>query len=593
MKNQITELWDTLVDNGLATEQTLQVITSINGYTLETLNDVLYAITGCRCIEQYHAEGVQIDAETRENTSRLKTPAKLQEGKEDDPFYSMAEGGYFADDNSEEQLDDFDDLGDSEPITSERIAEWLSEPIDQILPIQVERSGFQNLSSLLFALIGGEKKPPRVDNELMNDGLAKLLHYQKKINKDRSLLSLGELDQIISYIRYDPSDAIALEVFRQDLELTKDLMDLHEEKSLFLEHYEKISRWFKKNASGNSGKLNLILKILLSRAMRQEKKYEEAFEVLCDAFSQSGDADINNERKWLTKEFESVTESASVHFDRFDRIPTKRIRHGGLSFVIPVQENQTKEPYAIKRSKLVPADSETMQKYLNTFEREITFLRSCNHPNIIRFVDRLASNAILLEWFPGRTLQEELDDRTKLSEGHTLEILGQVASAMSHVVGIYPDFSHNDLVPRNIMVDFLEVESQEHLPEKIKTDEIDVRLIDFGISHSPDMSTIGSFYDDIGVRHTEVYRSPEFKEGIYHHKANDLYSFGITGYQCLFGEFPDVSDLCKWEKSRDNILAQLKNRTAAETLASMINPKVECRPNNWAEISKAFTDEKT
>jgi len=62
MKNQITELWDLLVDNGLAAEQTLQVITSINGYTLETLNDVLYAITGCRCIEQYHAEGVQIDA---------------------------------------------------------------------------------------------------------------------------------------------------------------------------------------------------------------------------------------------------------------------------------------------------------------------------------------------------------------------------------------------------------------------------------------------------------------------------------------------------------------------------------------------------
>lgn len=62
MNKQITELWDTLLNDGLATEQTLQVITSINGYTLETLNDVLYAITGCRCIEQYHAEGVQIDA---------------------------------------------------------------------------------------------------------------------------------------------------------------------------------------------------------------------------------------------------------------------------------------------------------------------------------------------------------------------------------------------------------------------------------------------------------------------------------------------------------------------------------------------------
>ena len=62
MNKQITELWDMLVDHGLATKQTLQVITSINGYTLETLNDVLYAVTGCRCIEQYCAEGVQLDA---------------------------------------------------------------------------------------------------------------------------------------------------------------------------------------------------------------------------------------------------------------------------------------------------------------------------------------------------------------------------------------------------------------------------------------------------------------------------------------------------------------------------------------------------
>ena len=62
MNKQITELWDMLIDHGLATEQTLQVITAINGYTLESLNDVLYAVTGCRCIEQYHAEGVQIDS---------------------------------------------------------------------------------------------------------------------------------------------------------------------------------------------------------------------------------------------------------------------------------------------------------------------------------------------------------------------------------------------------------------------------------------------------------------------------------------------------------------------------------------------------
>ena len=56
MDKQIANLWDYLVDNGVASEETLQVITSINGYNLETLNDVLYATTGYRTLEQAEEE---------------------------------------------------------------------------------------------------------------------------------------------------------------------------------------------------------------------------------------------------------------------------------------------------------------------------------------------------------------------------------------------------------------------------------------------------------------------------------------------------------------------------------------------------------
>ena len=51
----ITEAWDTLEGLGVS-EQTLQLITSINGYTIDTLEDVLYAHTGYRSFDQLEDE---------------------------------------------------------------------------------------------------------------------------------------------------------------------------------------------------------------------------------------------------------------------------------------------------------------------------------------------------------------------------------------------------------------------------------------------------------------------------------------------------------------------------------------------------------
>lgn len=51
--NDIARYWDWLIDNGIATEAELQLITSINGYNIDTLNDVLYVRTGYRDYEQY------------------------------------------------------------------------------------------------------------------------------------------------------------------------------------------------------------------------------------------------------------------------------------------------------------------------------------------------------------------------------------------------------------------------------------------------------------------------------------------------------------------------------------------------------------
>tara|TARA_R110000787_G_scaffold224042_1_gene332287 strand:+ start:46 stop:228 length:183 start_codon:yes stop_codon:yes gene_type:complete len=52
MDDETTALWDHLIETGLATEDELCLVTSINGTNLESLESVLYCRTGYRSLEQ-------------------------------------------------------------------------------------------------------------------------------------------------------------------------------------------------------------------------------------------------------------------------------------------------------------------------------------------------------------------------------------------------------------------------------------------------------------------------------------------------------------------------------------------------------------
>lgn len=52
----LNELWNTIVGYEIANDDELRLVTDINGYNEETLNDVIYARTGCRDIEQFLEE---------------------------------------------------------------------------------------------------------------------------------------------------------------------------------------------------------------------------------------------------------------------------------------------------------------------------------------------------------------------------------------------------------------------------------------------------------------------------------------------------------------------------------------------------------
>ena len=48
----INDIYQILLDYEIATENELQLVTSINGYNIETLNDIIYCRTAYRDIEQ-------------------------------------------------------------------------------------------------------------------------------------------------------------------------------------------------------------------------------------------------------------------------------------------------------------------------------------------------------------------------------------------------------------------------------------------------------------------------------------------------------------------------------------------------------------
>lgn len=56
MNRQLNEVWDLLIEYGVATQEELELVTCINGYNIDALNDVIYARTGYRNIDQLTEE---------------------------------------------------------------------------------------------------------------------------------------------------------------------------------------------------------------------------------------------------------------------------------------------------------------------------------------------------------------------------------------------------------------------------------------------------------------------------------------------------------------------------------------------------------
>lgn len=64
MDNRLLDkLWDFITVNEIATDDEIRLVTNINGYNEETLNDIIYARTGYRDYEQCMDDNYAGDAD--------------------------------------------------------------------------------------------------------------------------------------------------------------------------------------------------------------------------------------------------------------------------------------------------------------------------------------------------------------------------------------------------------------------------------------------------------------------------------------------------------------------------------------------------
>lgn len=162
--------------------------------------------------------------------------------------------------------------------------------------------------------------------------------------------------------------------------------------------------------------------------------------------------------------------------------------------------------------------------------REAQAAAKLSHPHIVTVheVLRDAGRTFLItEFVDGRTLREVFA-RRRLSDADVLQIGIQACRALEHAHrrGVV----HRDIKPENIML--------------CTGDEIDVRIMDFGVAHLEDAGSVTQEGDLVG---TLAYMAPEQAEGREVGPKADVFALGLVLYEGLTGSNPlrgrSVTDL--------------------------------------------------
>ena len=196
---------------------------------------------------------------------------------------------------------------------------------------------------------------------------------------------------------------------------------------------------------------------------------------------------------------------------------------GATGTVYLAQETKTAKKVAIKV--LNPRTVHNLRNIQRFYRGSLIGLELPPHPNIVQIheIKRTSENIYqVMEYVPGRTLDQIIRENNLLSEDEAIRVLSDLATALDHLH--QHQVLHRDVKPANIFI----------------MDDWESKLGDLGISRRMIDRMATSTGHVVG---TPSYLSPE--QIMNRHNLDirvDLYSLGLTLYHATTGENPYLRD---------------------------------------------------
>ncbi|MBT2756061.1 Stk1 family PASTA domain-containing Ser/Thr kinase [Mesobacillus foraminis] len=190
---------------------------------------------------------------------------------------------------------------------------------------------------------------------------------------------------------------------------------------------------------------------------------------------------------------------------------------GGMANVYLAHDMILDRDVAVKMLRLDFANDE---EFIRRFHREAQSATSLAHPNIVSIYDVGEEDGlyyIVMEYVDGPTLKQYIQQNAPVPVEKTLDIMGQLTSAISNAH--HNHIIHRDIKPQNILID----------PEG------NVKITDFGIAMALSATSITQTNSVLGSVH---YLSPEQARGGMATNKSDIYSLGIVMFELLTGRLP-------------------------------------------------------
>ena len=197
------------------------------------------------------------------------------------------------------------------------------------------------------------------------------------------------------------------------------------------------------------------------------------------------------------------------------------IATGGMATVYLGTDTRLDRTVALK---VMHAELANDEDFVRRFVGEARSVARLSHPNVVAVYDQGADGRTLylaMEYVPGRTLRDLMNERGRLSPRDALDIMDGILAGLgaAHAAGI----AHRDVKPENVLL----------------TSGHSVKVADFGLART----MAGTSHTKTGMLiGTAAYLAPEQVSRGTADARTDVYAAGIMLFEMLTGTQPHTAD---------------------------------------------------